>query len=158
LKAPCCHGDVTRGRRWPRTAGRRARRTGGRWTRRTAWWPTTSARWRSASPTEFIPACREPSESPTNRPPAALPSWTHRVLRRLVLRRVLRRAVRYCVEVLRAPRGALAGLVPTVAHTLVRPISHHASDQTTSEFWKSSSDSFSSTRVAFTDLFYPWEK
>ncbi|XP_035492539.1 alanine--tRNA ligase, mitochondrial [Scophthalmus maximus] len=36
----------------------------------------------------------------------------------LVLRRILRRAVRYCVEVLQAPRGALASLVPTVTHSL----------------------------------------
>ncbi|XP_034444768.1 alanine--tRNA ligase, mitochondrial [Hippoglossus hippoglossus] len=36
----------------------------------------------------------------------------------LVLRRILRRAVRFCVEVLRAPPGALASLVPTVTHTL----------------------------------------
>ncbi|XP_056266871.1 alanine--tRNA ligase, mitochondrial [Pseudoliparis swirei] len=49
----------------------------------------------------------------------------------LVLRRVLRRAVRYCVEVLRAPRGALAGLVPTVAHTLggVYPELHREADR-----------------------------
>uniref|UniRef100_A0A8D3BNP0 Alanine--tRNA ligase n=1 Tax=Scophthalmus maximus TaxID=52904 RepID=A0A8D3BNP0_SCOMX len=37
----------------------------------------------------------------------------------LVLRRILRRAVRYCVEVLQAPRGALASLVPTVTHSLL---------------------------------------
>ncbi|XP_058496223.1 alanine--tRNA ligase, mitochondrial [Solea solea] len=36
----------------------------------------------------------------------------------LVLRRILRRAVRFCVEVLQAPQGALASLVPTVAHIL----------------------------------------
>nr|XP_057925896.1 alanine--tRNA ligase, mitochondrial isoform X1 [Doryrhamphus excisus] len=36
----------------------------------------------------------------------------------LVLRRILRRAVRFCTEVLRAPQGTLAGLIPTVAHTL----------------------------------------
>ncbi|XP_034721192.1 alanine--tRNA ligase, mitochondrial-like, partial [Etheostoma cragini] len=36
----------------------------------------------------------------------------------LVLRRILRRAVRFCVEVLKAPQGALASLVPTVTHTL----------------------------------------
>lgn len=36
----------------------------------------------------------------------------------LVLRRILRRAVRFCVEVLQAPQGALASLVPTVIHIL----------------------------------------
>ncbi|XP_078138946.1 alanine--tRNA ligase, mitochondrial isoform X2 [Centroberyx gerrardi] len=36
----------------------------------------------------------------------------------LVLRRILRRAVRFSVEVLQAPQGALASLVPTVAHIL----------------------------------------
>ncbi|XP_060951605.1 alanine--tRNA ligase, mitochondrial [Limanda limanda] len=36
----------------------------------------------------------------------------------LVLRRILRRAVRFCVEVLQAPPGALASLVPTVTHSL----------------------------------------
>nr|XP_040041394.1 alanine--tRNA ligase, mitochondrial isoform X1 [Gasterosteus aculeatus aculeatus] len=36
----------------------------------------------------------------------------------LVVRRVLRRAVRYCAEVLQAPQGALASLVPTVTHIL----------------------------------------
>ncbi|KAM4583791.1 alanine--tRNA ligase, mitochondrial isoform 2-T2 [Odontesthes bonariensis] len=36
----------------------------------------------------------------------------------LVLRRILRRAVRFCVEVLRAPQGALASLVPTVVQIL----------------------------------------
>ncbi|KAM8842258.1 alanine--tRNA ligase, mitochondrial isoform 1-T1 [Synchiropus picturatus] len=36
----------------------------------------------------------------------------------LVLRRILRRAVRFCVEVLKAPRGSLASLVPTVVQTL----------------------------------------
>uniref|UniRef100_A0A3P9NGQ6 alanine--tRNA ligase n=1 Tax=Poecilia reticulata TaxID=8081 RepID=A0A3P9NGQ6_POERE len=36
----------------------------------------------------------------------------------LVLRRILRRAVRFCAEVLRAPPGSLASLVPTVAQTL----------------------------------------
>uniref|UniRef100_A0A7N6F9C1 Alanine--tRNA ligase n=1 Tax=Anabas testudineus TaxID=64144 RepID=A0A7N6F9C1_ANATE len=37
----------------------------------------------------------------------------------LVLRRILRRAVRFCVEVLQAPRGTLANLVPTVTNILV---------------------------------------
>ncbi|KAL3995717.1 nicolin-1 [Sarotherodon galilaeus] len=37
----------------------------------------------------------------------------------LVLRRILRRAVRFCVEVLRAPQGTLASLVPTVADLLI---------------------------------------
>uniref|UniRef100_A0A3Q2CK00 Alanine--tRNA ligase n=2 Tax=Cyprinodon variegatus TaxID=28743 RepID=A0A3Q2CK00_CYPVA len=36
----------------------------------------------------------------------------------LVLRRILRRAVRFSVEVLKAPQGALASLVPTVVHIL----------------------------------------
>lgn len=36
----------------------------------------------------------------------------------LVLRRILRRAVRFSTEVLQAPQGALASLVPTVAHIL----------------------------------------
>ncbi|KAM4749821.1 alanine--tRNA ligase, mitochondrial [Anableps anableps] len=36
----------------------------------------------------------------------------------LVLRRILRRAVRFCTEVLKAPPGALASLVPTVVQTL----------------------------------------
>uniref|UniRef100_A0A673A096 alanine--tRNA ligase n=1 Tax=Sphaeramia orbicularis TaxID=375764 RepID=A0A673A096_9TELE len=36
----------------------------------------------------------------------------------LVLRRILRRALRFCVEVLQAPQGSLAGLVPTVTHIL----------------------------------------
>ncbi|KAM9819188.1 alanine--tRNA ligase, mitochondrial isoform X3 [Syngnathus typhle] len=36
----------------------------------------------------------------------------------LVLRRILRRAVRFCSEVLRAPRGTLASLVPHVARSL----------------------------------------
>ncbi|KAM8878174.1 alanine--tRNA ligase, mitochondrial isoform 2-T2 [Spinachia spinachia] len=36
----------------------------------------------------------------------------------LVVRRVLRRAVRFCAEVLQAPQGALASLVPTVSHIL----------------------------------------
>ncbi|XP_072240089.1 alanine--tRNA ligase, mitochondrial isoform X1 [Leuresthes tenuis] len=36
----------------------------------------------------------------------------------LVLRRILRRAVRFCVEVLQAPQGALASLVPTVTQIL----------------------------------------
>ncbi|XP_047668285.1 alanine--tRNA ligase, mitochondrial isoform X1 [Tachysurus fulvidraco] len=36
----------------------------------------------------------------------------------LVLRRILRRALRFSTEVLHAPEGALASLVPTVAHIL----------------------------------------
>lgn len=46
---------------------------------------------------------------------------------RLVLRRILRRAVRFCAEVLRAPPGTLASLVPTVVHILVNYISHNPS-------------------------------
>lgn len=38
---------------------------------------------------------------------------------RLVLRRILRRAVRFCSEVLHAPHGLLASLVPTVVEVLV---------------------------------------
>lgn len=57
---------------------------------------------------------------------------------RLVLRRILRRAVRFCSEVLQAPPGLLASLVPTVVEVLVSktavlggkghhtcPIQHH---------------------------------
>lgn len=49
----------------------------------------------------------------------------------LVLRRVLRRAVRFGVEVLQAPQGALASLVPTVAHILgdVYPELHREADR-----------------------------
>ncbi|RVE76803.1 hypothetical protein OJAV_G00012440 [Oryzias javanicus] len=36
----------------------------------------------------------------------------------LVLRRILRRAVRFCTQVLRAPQGTLASLVPTVTQLL----------------------------------------
>lgn len=46
---------------------------------------------------------------------------------RLVLRRILRRAVRFCSEVLQAPPGTLASLVPTVCQMLVKYISHNAS-------------------------------
>ncbi|XP_031154389.1 alanine--tRNA ligase, mitochondrial isoform X1 [Sander lucioperca] len=51
----------------------------------------------------------------------------------LVLRRILRRAVRFCVEVLQAPQGALASLVPTVTHILgdVYPELHRESDRIT---------------------------
>ncbi|XP_074487311.1 alanine--tRNA ligase, mitochondrial [Sebastes fasciatus] len=49
----------------------------------------------------------------------------------LVLRRILRRAVRFCVEVLQAPQGTLAGLVPTVTHILgdVYPELHREADR-----------------------------
>uniref|UniRef100_A0A671TFM2 Alanine--tRNA ligase n=1 Tax=Sparus aurata TaxID=8175 RepID=A0A671TFM2_SPAAU len=49
----------------------------------------------------------------------------------LVLRRILRRAVRFCVEVLQAPQGALASLVPTVSHILgdVYPELHREADR-----------------------------
>uniref|UniRef100_UPI0037E7E19A alanine--tRNA ligase, mitochondrial isoform X2 n=1 Tax=Semicossyphus pulcher TaxID=241346 RepID=UPI0037E7E19A len=49
----------------------------------------------------------------------------------LVLRRILRRAVRFCVEVLQAPQGSLAGLVPTVTHMLgdVYPELHREADR-----------------------------
>ncbi|XP_040002495.1 alanine--tRNA ligase, mitochondrial isoform X1 [Xiphias gladius] len=49
----------------------------------------------------------------------------------LVLRRILRRAVRFCVEVLQAPQGALASLVPTVTHILgdVYPELHREADR-----------------------------
>ncbi|XP_054459989.1 alanine--tRNA ligase, mitochondrial isoform X1 [Anoplopoma fimbria] len=49
----------------------------------------------------------------------------------LVLRRVLRRAVRFYVEVLQAPQGALASLVPTVTHILgdVYPELHREADR-----------------------------
>lgn len=49
----------------------------------------------------------------------------------LVLRRILRRAVRFCVEVLQAPRGSLASLVPTVTHILgdVYPELHQEADR-----------------------------
>ncbi|XP_038570611.1 alanine--tRNA ligase, mitochondrial isoform X1 [Micropterus salmoides] len=49
----------------------------------------------------------------------------------LVLRRILRRAVRFCVEVLQAPQGTLASLVPTVVHILgdVYPELHREVDR-----------------------------
>lgn len=49
----------------------------------------------------------------------------------LVLRRILRRAVRFCAEVLQAPQGVLASLVPTVTHTLgdVYPELHREADR-----------------------------
>ncbi|XP_035814348.2 alanine--tRNA ligase, mitochondrial isoform X1 [Amphiprion ocellaris] len=49
----------------------------------------------------------------------------------LVLRRILRRAVRFCMEVLQAPQGTLASLVPTVTHLLgdVYPELHREADQ-----------------------------
>uniref|UniRef100_A0A3P9ATA6 Alanine--tRNA ligase n=1 Tax=Maylandia zebra TaxID=106582 RepID=A0A3P9ATA6_9CICH len=49
----------------------------------------------------------------------------------LVLRRILRRAVRFCVEVLRAPQGTLASLVPTVADLLgnIYPELHQETDR-----------------------------
>lgn len=49
----------------------------------------------------------------------------------LVLRRILRRAVRFCAEVLRAPPGTLASLVPTVVHILgdVYPELHRDADR-----------------------------
>ncbi|KAM3622989.1 uncharacterized protein V6R79_005709 [Siganus canaliculatus] len=49
----------------------------------------------------------------------------------LVLRRILRRAVRFCAEVLQAPQGTLASLVPTVIHTLgdVYPELHQEADR-----------------------------
>ncbi|XP_076584843.1 alanine--tRNA ligase, mitochondrial [Chaetodon auriga] len=49
----------------------------------------------------------------------------------LVLRRILRRAVRFCVEVLQAPQGVLASLVPAVTHTLgdVYPELHREADR-----------------------------
>ncbi|KAE8299889.1 Alanine--tRNA ligase, mitochondrial [Larimichthys crocea] len=49
----------------------------------------------------------------------------------LVLRRILRRAVRFCVQVLQAPQGSLASLVPTVTHILgdVYPELHSEADR-----------------------------
>ncbi|XP_061579141.1 alanine--tRNA ligase, mitochondrial [Cololabis saira] len=49
----------------------------------------------------------------------------------LVLRRILRRAVRFFIEVLKAPQGALASLVPTVTHILgdVYPELHREADR-----------------------------
>ncbi|KAM7420015.1 hypothetical protein PAMA_016894 [Pampus argenteus] len=49
----------------------------------------------------------------------------------LVLRRILRRAVRFCAEVLKAPQGALASLVPTVTQILgdVYPELHREADR-----------------------------
>uniref|UniRef100_A0AAQ5ZIE4 Alanine--tRNA ligase n=1 Tax=Amphiprion ocellaris TaxID=80972 RepID=A0AAQ5ZIE4_AMPOC len=44
----------------------------------------------------------------------------------LVLRRILRRAVRFCMEVLQAPQGTLASLVPTVTHLLVKYKLNHS--------------------------------
>ena len=43
----------------------------------------------------------------------------------------MRRAVRFCVEVLQAPQGSLASLVPTVTHILVKSFSHDPSNQVT---------------------------
>uniref|UniRef100_A0A672ZZR1 alanine--tRNA ligase n=1 Tax=Sphaeramia orbicularis TaxID=375764 RepID=A0A672ZZR1_9TELE len=53
----------------------------------------------------------------------------------LVLRRILRRALRFCVEVLQAPQGSLAGLVPTVTHILgdVYPELHSEKDRVSNE-------------------------
>lgn len=117
-----------RGQRRGLTAAAWAWRARGGWTWPTEWWPTTCAPWRCVSLTASTRACREQSESgrPTVRPPPVAVA-TVSVFARLVLRRILRRAVRFCSEVLQAPPGTLASLVPTVCHILVNYVSHHAS-------------------------------
>ncbi|XP_061737094.1 alanine--tRNA ligase, mitochondrial isoform X1 [Nerophis ophidion] len=121
-----CWTPSSREAAWRRTAAGRS------WTWPTGWWLTTCARWRSASPTGSILACRGRSESCTNPPDQPIPvSGDFLLPVRLVLRKILRRAVRFCVEVLRAPPGTLASLVPTVAHTLgqVYPELHREADR-----------------------------
>lgn len=67
---------------------------------------------------------------------------------RLVLRRILRRAVRFYVEVLQAPQGALASLVPTVVHILVNYLSHNPSVQN----YKLNSSFYMSAHQMFIDF------